>query len=62
MSGCYGNSQEDRHFENKLMEYLDQFDIDICPKCAQESCEWCADCNNHNCECECEADFACGIV
>lgn len=26
MTGCYGNSKEDRYFENKLNEYLDSME------------------------------------
>lgn len=24
MSGCYGNSQEDKYFESKLLDHLDE--------------------------------------
>ena len=53
MSGCYGNSFEDKYWENRLMNYLDQYEIEECPKCHEIDCEWCPDCKNHSCECEC---------
>ena len=43
MSGCYGGSFEDRCFENKLLEELDEQEEMICLICKK---------NAEECECE----------
>jgi len=47
MSGCYGNSPEDRYWEKRLLDYLDQ----PCGLCGEEDCECCADCEKQACVC-----------
>lgn len=37
MAGCYGNDPEDRYFENKLFEYLEQTEDDLMREC--QSCQ-----------------------
>lgn len=55
MSGCYGNSPEDKYFESKLLDHLDTCDEDTtCSQCGavDEKGEnyrihgewWCEDC------------------
>jgi|WetSurMetagenome_2_1015567.scaffolds.fasta_scaffold2376906_1 DNA-directed RNA polymerase subunit RPC12/RpoP len=55
MSGCYGNSPEDRYFENRLSEMDDNLH---CPECGwrgdvddiewleEEECYICPNCNH----------------
>lgn len=47
MAGCYGNSAEDRYFENKLMDYLDDTEP-YCTNCGTQTeeleNELCEDC------------------
>ena len=33
MSGCFGNSPEDRYFENQLMNHLEEEDKICCHEC-----------------------------
>jgi hypothetical protein len=39
MSGCFGDSPEDRHFERQLNEYLDREDEETCRKRAAKKLE-----------------------
>lgn len=36
MAGCYGDDPEDKYFENRLMDHLDQYDKIYCDWCGAE--------------------------
>lgn len=43
MSGCYGSDEEDRYYEQLLLDYLEL----ICEECGE---------SEEGCYCECEAN------
>ena len=49
MSGCYGNSREDRYFEGQLNRYLDSLDFGPCEECGEHAEHQCKTCNKELC-------------
>ena len=59
MAGCYGNDPEDRYFENKLLNHLDEGgDMAQCQHCNKVMEQGTSDANNNHvyCSAECEND------
>lgn len=44
MSGCYGGDPEDRYFEDKLLNFLDENETDLCLSCGA----YIDQCDGHN--------------